>query len=46
MTRRGALAATDKQRLQDSLAHTFMQGTEQDMGFSSRPQVHLHSLTP
>lgn len=32
-------AATDKQRLQDTLANTFMQATDQDMGFSSRPQV-------
>ena len=32
-------AATDKQRLQDTLASTFMQASDQDMGFSSRPQV-------
>lgn len=35
--------ATDKQRLQDTLASTFMQATEQDMGFSSRPQACLLS---
>ena len=32
-------AVTDKQRLQDTLASTFMQATDQDMGFSKRPQA-------
>lgn len=30
---RHCFAATDKQRLQDTLANTFMQATDQDMGF-------------
>ncbi len=37
-------AATDKQRLQDTLASTFMQASDQDMGFGSRPQACFSSL--